>query len=433
MLYNPNYFVLVLNFVCTVTVAINLVASGLHCELSNLLNGGLWACLIVITGSIVRWVLFINMNNPHHSQITKSAFSSYDIISGVLLGFDHQTSRSWLKKNEGFWKYFLSNPASPWTTFSCVFVNGVFFALLSNINSVTWIFLPQALFWLSLDYVYKQNLSHQPIDECTSDKIYTGLVTHTRMEPFVHSFTYPIYFLYTKLSPDNRSFDEMSFFTMKSPKDKKYTVARLELDQYLSIEQIRTMVESEYKNAGKIKSNDDFDIYVYEVFLMTHWRYLGYKFNPISYYFCYNKNKDLVSIVDEVSNTPWGDKCHYVGTTERNENGRYLSSFRKKMHVSPFMEMDYTYNSKISQPKDTLIVDWSLEKENKNRFYVHMKLEALELNQNNLLYMLVSNPLITFKVVFLIYYQALVLKLRGAVHYHHPKYNQENKTNINVK
>jgi uncharacterized protein len=39
------------------------------------------------------------------------------------------------------------------------------------------------------------------------------------------------------------------------------------------------------------------------VFLLTHLRYLGYVFNPVSFYYCYDRVENLELILAEVNNT----------------------------------------------------------------------------------------------------------------------------------
>ncbi len=47
--------------------------------------------------------------------------------------------------------------------------------------------------------------------------------------------------------------------------------------------------------------------------LLTHLRYFGYCFNPVSFYYCYDPSgQDIVAVVAEVTNTPWGERHCYV-------------------------------------------------------------------------------------------------------------------------
>ena len=70
--------------------------------------------------------------------------------------------------------------------------------------------------------------------------------------------------------------------------------------------------------------------------LLTNLNYFGVCFNPISVYFCYDKNESLLYIISEVSNIPWFEKTYYLSYID-NSDGRITNNMlSKKMHVSPF-------------------------------------------------------------------------------------------------
>ena len=73
--------------------------------------------------------------------------------------------------------------------------------------------------------------------------------------------------------------------------------------------------------------------------LLTHLRYFGYVFNPVSFYYCYRSDGELTCIVAEITNTPWSERHAYVLAVEdARPRGRSLHwSFAKAFHVSPFM------------------------------------------------------------------------------------------------
>ena len=84
--------------------------------------------------------------------------------------------------------------------------------------------------------------------------------------------------------------------------------------------------------------------------LLTHLRYLGYGFNPVSFYYCFDANDEkLETIVCEVNNTPWGEQHLYVLSEQdlhdqQQEEGSIMRFQRnKEFHVSPFMPMDIQY------------------------------------------------------------------------------------------
>lgn len=98
------------------------------------------------------------------------------------------------------------------------------------------------------------------------------------------------------------------------------------------------------------------------VLLLTHLRYFGYVFNPISLYFCHDANDQLRHVVAEVSNTPWKDRILYLLTAEAGELTAGAESWRlrakhaKGMHVSPFMPLAMQYRWRMRGSHDRLTV-----------------------------------------------------------------------------
>jgi uncharacterized protein len=83
--------------------------------------------------------------------------------------------------------------------------------------------------------------------------------------------------------------------------------------------------------------------------LLTNLRTLGHCFNPVSFYYCFDDDERLRSVVAEVTNTPWGERHAYVLDARRSEH-------EKAMRVSPFMGMDQRYTVSLAPPGPTLSV-----------------------------------------------------------------------------
>ena len=71
------------------------------------------------------------------------------------------------------------------------------------------------------------------------------------------------------------------------------------------------------------------------IFLLTHLRYLGYCFNPVSFFYCFDPAERLQVVLAEVSNTFGGTHNYWL----RPDSA--LRTFRaaavKSLYVSPFM------------------------------------------------------------------------------------------------
>src|SRR5262249_18021264 len=91
--------------------------------------------------------------------------------------------------------------------------------------------------------------------------------------------------------------------------------------------------------------------------LLTHLRYFGHCFNPVSFYYCYAADGvTLEHIVAEITNTPWRERHSYVLAVEAAlRHGRALTwDFRKAFHVSPFLPLQRHYAWRFTVPGETL-------------------------------------------------------------------------------
>jgi DUF1365 family protein len=157
--------------------------------------------------------------------------------------------------------------------------------------------------------------------------------------------------------------------------------------------------------------------------MLTHLRYFGHIFNPVTFYYCYDQTGSKVEIiVANITNTPWGERHSYVLDGRQNTGTEKEKHFRfgKSFHVSPFFDMDMEYDWHFSEPGDELRVQMINLREKALLFKANLNLRRLELNGRNLARMLLAYPPITLKVVAGIYWQALKLRMKGATFYTHP-------------
>ena len=86
--------------------------------------------------------------------------------------------------------------------------------------------------------------------------------------------------------------------------------------------------------------------------VLTHLRYLGACFNPVTFYYCFEPDGErLHSVLAEITNTPWGER-HAYALDCRGRAGRvHRFSFDKAFHVSPFMCMAHRYHWRLSVPR----------------------------------------------------------------------------------
>lgn len=103
------------------------------------------------------------------------------------------------------------------------------------------------------------------------------------------------------------------------------------------------------------------------ILVLTNLRVLGYVFNPISVYWCYDGDGGLLAHVAEVHNT-YGDRHGYVLPISDPADPAAGATFRKVMHVSPFNPVDGDYRIHIGDPAETIDVTVTLDRRDQKPF-----------------------------------------------------------------
>lgn len=250
--------------------------------------------------------------------------------------------------------------------------------------------------------------------------IYTGTLRHRRFAPVENAFAYSLFMMYLDLEELPNLFKGRWLWSARRPAPAWFRRADHwgPRDQPLD-RAIRDLVEAESgeRPRGPIR-------------LLTHLRYFGYCQNPASFYYCFDaEDREVTSVVAEVTNTPWGETHPYVlprsAATEKSESLRFR--FPKRFHVSPFMGMGVDYDWRFERPTDRLFIHME-NFENGERFFdATLSLKRREITGRSLAQTLTSHPFITFKVVATIYYQALRLWLKRAPFHPHPKHRLARK------
>lgn len=149
--------------------------------------------------------------------------------------------------------------------------------------------------------------------------------------------------------------------------------------------------------------------------VLTQLRTWGWLFNPITTYYCYDPTGSVVeTTVVEVTNTPWHQRTAYVlkGTgTHRMDKG---------MHVSPFLPMDLAHRFTVGVPGDRLTLAVDDFRGDEMVFAASLALTRLPAGRRAPGRLLWRFPLMTMRVSFGIYRQALALRRKGVPVHRHP-------------
>ena len=231
--------------------------------------------------------------------------------------------------------------------------------------------------------------------------IYNGTVIHKRFKPKEHYFKYKVFSLLINLSELEELEKKISFFSL----NKFNLISFYEGDHGARDgSSLADWVKQNLKANNIITEN-------IEIKLLCYPRILGYVFNPLSVFFIYDKDERLISILYEVKNT-FGEQHTYVFRVE-NENKLIQNNCSKKFHVSPFIEMDCNYFFKILNPEQKLSVVIDQYNQEGKILFASQDGERSDLTTKNLMNSYLKHPLMTFKIISAIHFEAFKLWIKG--------------------
>jgi DUF1365 family protein len=243
--------------------------------------------------------------------------------------------------------------------------------------------------------------------------LYEGFVSHRRERPVLHKFSNRLFLQYIDLEEVNHAF-RVPFLWSTRP----MSIVRFRRDDYHG-DPDRTLAEcvreTVYRKSGIQVTGP--------IRLLTHVRYFGFVFNPVSFYYCFDDSGTQVSaMMAEVTNTPWGERYSYVipfpvdGTVNSFEHS-------KEFHVSPYMSMNMLYRWRLGTPNTRLSVRIEADDSKGRLFDATLSLKRRPLSARNQLSAMLRFPFMTFRVVAAIYWQALVLWFRRVPFVPHPHHD----------
>jgi len=249
-----------------------------------------------------------------------------------------------------------------------------------------------------------------------SSAVYEGRVRHRRHSPMAHSFSYRIAQLYLDLDEIDRVFAGRWLWSTRHR-----NVAEFRREDYLGPADLSLAdaVRQRIAAAG-------FDPPAGPIRLLTHLRYCGHVFNPVSFYYCYAQDgATLDCIVAEITNTPWRERHAYVlPSSFARVHGRALRwEFDKSFHVSPFLPMERKYAWTFTAPAEDVHVHMDVLNGPERDFDATLALQRRTLDGSALARVLIRYPAMTIQVLGAIYWQALRLYLKRSPIYPHPPFS----------
>jgi uncharacterized protein len=228
---------------------------------------------------------------------------------------------------------------------------------------------------------------------------------HYRLEPKQHRFRYKVFLFYLDLDEIDELSRKMRWmsrnrFNLFNFRDRDHL--RLPADHPDTSKNVREHLV-DYLRAHQIEIGNG------RIHVLTNLCTLGYQFNPVSFYYCYDEQGRPLCSVVEVGNTFGELKPYFLGPDSQSRN-----EFRRRMpkyfYVSPFSDMDTYFDFELGIPDRKLRVKIDdYDREGRRFFISTLSGRRKELTDANLLLYFFSIPLITLKVIGLIHWEAFRL------------------------
>ena len=250
-----------------------------------------------------------------------------------------------------------------------------------------------------------------------SPSIYRSEVVHTRTGRVQYRLRHSVFYLYldldrledtargTRLFSIN-SFNLLSFFDLDhGTRDGR---------------PIKAWVEEQLRRAGLFDPEG-------RICLLTLPRLLGYVFNPLSVYYCFDRSETLIAVLHEVRNT-FGEMHGYLLPALPGSDGIVRQTIPKSFYVSPFIQMSACYRFRLTLPGETLDFRISESVADGSGLTALLRGRRRPFTDREILAAVLPMPFMTLKVMVAIHWHALRLWLKGATLHTKPRQPAEDVT-----
>ncbi|HSZ72704.1 MAG TPA: DUF1365 domain-containing protein [Cytophagaceae bacterium] len=249
--------------------------------------------------------------------------------------------------------------------------------------------------------------------------IYKCSVMHHRLVPKKNKFSYDVFMFYIDLDEIDllakkhqlfgwNRFNLFSFYNKDhanavDSKIDRISSVKLKMTEYIRSKGIHTVP--------------------HRITLLSNLTTMGYLFNPVSFYYLFDKEDQPFCAIAEVSNT-FGEMKLYLLDSACKTGDTFSTMVPKNFYVSPFSKTDAWFHFILKVPEDKILqrVDDYTDAKGERFLLSSISGKKEEFSDVNLLKRFLSIPFITLKVIILIHWQAFLIYLKKIPYY---KKNQD--------
>ncbi len=237
--------------------------------------------------------------------------------------------------------------------------------------------------------------------------LYACDVMHDRLEPKRNRFHYKVFMFYLDL-------DEITLITRTSPliSHNRWNIFSFRDDDHVPLPG-ESLKERIIRYAG----TQGVDLAGGRIMLLTYLRSWGHYFNPVSFYFCFDRQGEPACTIVEVENTFRELKPYFLGK-DTFQNGQFSQRVIKYFYVSPFIDLDASFDFRLQVPGERLALYIDDYKEGRKFFLSALTGQRKPLTNVHVLGYALRFPVITLQVLTLIHWQAMILWILKKLPYH---------------
>ena len=218
--------------------------------------------------------------------------------------------------------------------------------------------------------------------------IYDCIVMHHRLTPVEHRFQYRVFYLWLDLDAIDGLAKRLWCFSRN-----RFNLFSFHDHDHLNLGESTTKA-----NILRWLTEQGFDAApVARIMLLTFPRVLGYIFNPVSFYYCFDADGAPVCAVAQVTNTFHEQKAFLL--KERDERGRFRLLTEKHFYVSPFVPLDFSFDFKLELPSDKLDIHIDDHSREARTLLTALTGKRRQLTAASLFWCAIKYPLLTLRAL----------------------------------